>query len=585
MLNRTSSGSAQARTRTMGGGCLFVFGIPFLVAGLVITFFQVRTVWQSFAVQGWEEIPCQIESASLRTDDSTYEAKAEYSYRFQGRSYHSNKVTVVSGSDNLGSFQRDAARELSSYQKSGQPFRCYVDPVRPEHAVLYKTARVGLPAFLLIFALTFPAAGAGVMAAGLSGMRSAERSASLKALNPEQPWRWNAAWTGSVIPAEGVGIAAAWAIYACWSGLLIWPVILLFLKSGELRHLSLGWLVLLFPLLWLMMLAGLLKFVRKRFSYGRVGFAPSPLPGSPGGGLRGALVFGKPLPQPAELVVTLKCERQVTTSSGDSSTTTKEELWSQQQRVPTMMATSGPEGTRLAVGFSIPSDAPETDIDAGDTKHVWTLRARVPGTPLDVSMEVPVFRTDDSTDSAPSTGLASVQESYRESTEAELPKRLEDSGLGLKLDGRGHPLSLDPAIGRPKGMIAFLIFFDIIWSAAFVFMLLNEAPIFFTVLWGISSSAIWVGILWMALHRRSLHVEADGIRICHALGPFKHWDVYLRRAEIDKFTHDSNMTSGSTSYYRVAAKLHSGKSVTLADGIAGAVVAEVLRMRFDAWLA
>ncbi|MEY3896724.1 MAG: hypothetical protein RLZZ214_2244, partial [Verrucomicrobiota bacterium] len=132
-------------SKSLSGGCLALFGLPFLAAGLFLSGLYFRGYAKWWAARSWEEVPCWIESVELKRnsggDSDTYKALATYQYEYQGRVHHGDRVSLGGGSDNIGNFQRQAHRELSRYAKgkpSGaerdprrdkrQPFRCYVNP-------------------------------------------------------------------------------------------------------------------------------------------------------------------------------------------------------------------------------------------------------------------------------------------------------------------------------------------------------------------------------------------------------------------------------------------------------------------------
>ena len=105
-----------SRLNSLSGGCLSLFGLPFLIAGLVLTVIYFNGYRKWLATQNWVETPCWIETATLETshdDSTTYKATATYRYDYQGTTYRSSNVSIYSGSDNVGDFQQNAYRELA----------------------------------------------------------------------------------------------------------------------------------------------------------------------------------------------------------------------------------------------------------------------------------------------------------------------------------------------------------------------------------------------------------------------------------------------------------------------------------------
>ena len=584
-----NASSARPKTSAAAAGCLAIFGLPFLIAGLVVAGFQMKMVWQAWQVQSWAETPCTIVSAALKTsagdDGDTYKAVAEYTYRFGSVGYRSTQVTPVDASDNMGSFQQNVASELKAHVQSKEPFRCFVNPQQPDQAVLYPRIRFFLPAFLLLFSLSFPSAGLGFSVFGWLGAREATQMAKRRAMKPAELWKWKPIWAGDAIPASGGTMVWALGAFAVWSGLLIWPVVMLWITSGGWNSLSWEWLLLLYPLFWCLFVRNFYATWRKRHALGTPSFQPAEWPGMPGGRLRGAILFPKPLPTHGEVLATLSCERQITTDSGDSSTTTKEKLWSHEERVQLTPASLGPSNQRVHLAFAIPADAPPTDVDNPSTKHVWTLRAKVTGTPVDVNFEVPVMHTGAQT----SASAAALQptppvQSIRQEADLDLSGRLRDSGLEARFRSDGIPSTIVCPPGRPAGTLGFLIIFDLVWTALSALLWVQRAPFVFIAVWTVSSLALWALIFFMALYRRAVSFDADRIHLKHDLGPFRHWEESLGKAEISGFAYDCHLNSGTTALYRVQAVMKPGRKVTVADGINGSITAEVLAERLKHWL-
>ena len=70
-------------SKSLSGGCLALFGLPFLAAGLFMSglYFYGYAKW--WAAQSWEEVPCWIESAELKrssgSDSDTLQSPCDLS--------------------------------------------------------------------------------------------------------------------------------------------------------------------------------------------------------------------------------------------------------------------------------------------------------------------------------------------------------------------------------------------------------------------------------------------------------------------------------------------------------------------------
>ena len=113
------------------------------------------------------------------------------------------RVGLGSGPDNIGSFQQDAHRQLSEYQKSGRLFRCYVNPARPADAILYRDLRWELFVFKQMLALAFGGAGFGMLGLGVVRFLKVRDSQALAVANPDAPWLWKRDWAdGKIISSS-----------------------------------------------------------------------------------------------------------------------------------------------------------------------------------------------------------------------------------------------------------------------------------------------------------------------------------------------------------------------------------------------
>lgn len=568
-----------------------LFGLPFLCAGLFLTGLYFHGYLKWWQARGWVETPCWIESAGLKHNDESSRATATYRYEFAGRTYHGDKVTFHVGSDNIGDFQSTAHREISRYapaksakaeREAGasgrKPFRCYVNPAKPDEAVLYRTLRWEMEAFMAIFALTFPAVGAGLVAGSLLGMRTLKRESALRERRPAEPWRWKTEWADAIIPESANVWKGALHFYTIWSGLIIVPLVVATAMSGAFQRGSSAWLLMIFVVLWMIPLGLSIKRLRHRIAAGKVGFEPKEWPASPGGVLRGAILLGKPLPLRGNADVSLACEKSITRGSGEDSSTTTEKIWTHREAVPQDMIIRDLSGFRLPVSFTLPADAPESGGE-GETKHVWKLELKVPGTAIHSVFEVPVFRTGKSPalERAASTVPSIVDEAAMD-----LPALLSARRIKAEFDSAGMPLSIICPPARHLSLIIFLIVFDLIWTTAAVFLIKQHAPLIFRIVWPVSAAAIWLIVLWNLLHKRSVTLSPAGLEIRNQLGPVI-WTQALEKSQITGFSHDTNMTSNNTSFYRVRLENVLGKKATLVDGITESTTAAALVKRLEAW--
>ena len=110
-------------------------------------------------MKSWIEVPAFIQQTNLEessdSESTTYKVTAAYSYTYKDRSYTGNRVSMHSGSDNIGSFHKRTYSQLTKYKNSGEPFRCYINPANPSESILFRTPRLEKLGFYMIFTLIF----------------------------------------------------------------------------------------------------------------------------------------------------------------------------------------------------------------------------------------------------------------------------------------------------------------------------------------------------------------------------------------------------------------------------------------------
>lgn len=574
-------------TKQLSGGCLTLFGLPFLCAGLFMSGLYIHGYLKWWQARGWVEAPCWIESAELKHNDESSRATASYRYQFEGRTYHGEKVSFYGGSDNIGEFQHEAYQEISRHApgKSGKngsnsqrPFRCYVNPANPDEAVLYRTLRWEMQAFMAVFALTFPAVGAGLVFGSLLGMRTLKRETALAGQHPAEPWRWKTAWAGTAIPESANLWKYALHFYTLWSGLVIVPLITATAMCGAFQRGSSAWLLMIFVALWLIPLSLSIKRLRQRIAVGNARFEPAEWPASPGGVLRGSILLDKRPALRGNAEVTLACEKSISRGSGEDRTTTSEKIWTRSESIPQERLPRDISGFRLPVSFALPADAPESGGD-GETTHAWKLELKIPGTPVHSVFEVPVFRSGKALPAAETTMQVPA---IADEAAMDLPALLSARRIRAEFDPAGAPVSIICPPARYLSLIIFLIVFDLIWTGVAVFLITQHAPLIFRIVWPVSATIIWLIVLWNLLHKRSVTFSRTGIEVRNQLGPVIRTQTF-DKSHIAGFSHDTNMTSNNTRFHRVRLESVFGKKTTLADGITETATAAALVKRLEAW--
>lgn len=564
--------------KQLASGCLSLFGLPFFAAGIFLSYLYFSTLTHWWIGRNWVEVPCQIESVDIKHGDESSRTVATFRYRYEGRDHTGDRVSFWGAADNIGSFQQDTFRELSERHRRKQTFRCFVDPARPSNAVLYRTLRWEMQAFMSVFALTFPAVGAGLVVAGLLGIGVMKREARLREQSPREPWKWRTAWTEAAIPEDASSWKIALDAYTIWSGLIIIPLIVAMVVDHSFGR-GMSWLVLIFPALWSLPAWFSWKRLRHKMAVGETRLDLTDRPVNPGGPLQAQLLLARPLPARATVDFTLVCEKSVTKQGSDGDSTVVEKVWTRQESVPAGRMLRDLSGFRLPVSFTLPADAPESTYDLGhEAKYAWKLEYAVPNTAIRAKFLIPVFHISTPPVARPVEPAPSMMDAVR----GDLRELLAASRIQATFSPAGLPQSIVCPPSRYLATILIIIAFDTIWTAMCVLLISKHAPLLFALVFYGSAAAMWVSVFWMALHKRTVNFSGTGLELQHRFGPLT-WGYVFPKSQILSFSHNTNMSSGNRTYYRVRLESVTGKKVTLVDGILGETTATAMQERLEEW--
>jgi Protein of unknown function (DUF3592) len=204
--------------RGLLGGCLYViFGGCFTAVGVVMAGMISHDLWGWSTARGWEPTPAEILDAQLVSSSGgrggpTYRVTARYRYQSGGQVYTSDRVAVSTGSDNIGHFWKDLYKQLKVARDHGQSVTCYVNPARPEQALLCRELRPEMLAFQGAFVLTFGSFGLVVLiGAPVAWARERRRQAILRD-HPDEPWRARPDWAAGRIASDELTVTTVTAV-------------------------------------------------------------------------------------------------------------------------------------------------------------------------------------------------------------------------------------------------------------------------------------------------------------------------------------------------------------------------------------
>ncbi len=537
---------------------LLLFGSVFLIPGLAILILgPVHTLYLHMESAGWERVPAILNRIELQThsgsDSTTYSLEASYRYHYGGRTYTGTRVGYDQGSDNLGDFHQKTEAALERAARSGR-LRAWVNPSQPAESYLVRELRWGKMLFMGLFGLVFSAAGAGIMFIGRNTSTS---------VNPSAP-----IYSGEKFGFWVYGFMAFMFFALSLPGVVAIPD-----ELAQNNYPIL--LVLLFPLVALGLGYMSWKTRRNWRYYGPAPLLLDPAPGQVGGDIGGRITLSRPLDR-SDLRVTLQCLR--VRISGGKNRSRKETLEWQADQVPEIHATA--QGTELRFCFRPPGELPETDT-RGRRQVLWRLLLEGPGAPVALTRTytLPVAR------GTRTSSIVLSPEHVQHHERLDSMQALTQAARQIDVMPTAEGLLIHSRMGRNPGLKFMTLLFGVIFSgiAAGVWLYADDQGFETTLvalafaLFGIPT---FLGGLFMA--GRSLKARIRG----HQLEVTRYWfglalwkrQGYLSRADQIHLKKGATVTSGARSTQYFSVTVTSGdKSIRLAEGLAGADVAEAFR--------
>jgi len=380
--------------RTLVGGCLVLFGLPFVGVGLLALGLFGKQLIDQRSAAGWEQVPARIESVILNEssdDESTaYSVDCRYSYEYAGRRYTGTRVSPdLGGSSDVRHQERFAI--LEEHRSSGRPFPAWVNPARPEESLLFREM-TPLSWVLLPFGICFFAAGVFVMVKGVRDGRAGRRRARGLAEQPGRPWRADKRWAeGFVFDSRaGARLAGQWtgAVFmAIFIGMFVFVVLT---QSAPIFAMVIVGIFVLVAL-WLL---GSSAYQTLQFrKYGSPRLAMVELPAVPGRTLTAIVLCRRHVDVEGSFRVVLRCVQTV----GSGKESRIETLHEAVVEVPHDRDLARERsGTAIPVEMPIPERLPPIGEPDEIPAIKWTLtvKAATPGVDFKAEFDLPVFRVE-----------------------------------------------------------------------------------------------------------------------------------------------------------------------------------------------
>lgn len=372
-----------------------LFALPFFGVGVWMGGSIGSAVYDTVRMNDWVQVEAQLLDGGYTRhngdDADTFEAYASYTYVVGGVSYGGDRVSVSGGSDNIGDYQRDIGRELSSALSNGNNIMVWVNPDDPAEAVIDRGIRWELMGFKSIFLLVFGGFGGGMM---FYVWRMPRKKNEDDPRFADSPWLLDDAWqTATIRSSSKASMVGVWLFAAFWN-LISAPLPFVLYEEVVDKQNTLALVGLLFPLVGV----GLFVWaIRRTLEWRRFGPTPvtlDPFPGSIGGHVGGTIDLDEPFDSSNEFQLKLTNLKSYVSGSGKHRSRRETAKW--QDMIVAHAETSPSGGTRLTFRFDVPDGLKESDAKRdGDTYYVWrlTVAAELDGADLDRSFDIPVYAT------------------------------------------------------------------------------------------------------------------------------------------------------------------------------------------------
>lgn len=569
----------KKRGNKSGAGCLAAFGSIFFIAGVGIFLWGLVSIYDAFQARNWQPVEATIthvEQVISRGDDSTtYGVKGSFNYEYQGKRYTSNKLNFYTGTDNIGDYQQDFYRELQQVKNSKRTITAYVNPDNPAEAVIDKDIRWGMLGFQSIFLLVFGGAGLGIIIASRYVKKKAAKEHQLQQLFPEEPWNWKEEWQSNRFKADtGTGFKVLLGFAIFWNLISIPASVMAmieFFKTFDYPILF----VLLFPLVGIGLIIGAYVAFMRHKKYGTSELVLQQTPIAIGGVNRGTIEvpndqannqsFGKPL----EAVVTLTCQRKITTGSGKNRSTKTTIVWQDDRRVRSTI--KGHNTSSYAFEFKVPEGLPQSDDSNQNNRVEWVLQIerKQPGIDLKLQFMVPgyVVAHRVALEAAETDLFASGFDSSSEAGSGGQNHLGSWKNLGLEdsITSQGNRYYFS-AFRHASFAISMIIFGLIFASIGIGVNVFGDAPIIFLIVFGGLGILIFILGLRQLTYKSEVTVRGGQLQISsgHLLMSAPR---VIQRSEIESITANSNMSVGNKQVFHVTAKLTDGSKVVLAKNL------------------
>jgi hypothetical protein len=546
---------------------LLLFALPFFGVGVWMLISISTHLVDAWQMRHWEPVQAALSNAGYETvpgDDSTsYEAFAQYTYRFDNQEYSSNRVAIAGGADNIGDYQMDLGRRLGGAWSRGESIVVFVNPDAPHESIVDRELRWGLIGFKSVFVFAFGGVGLGLI---IFTLRARKPKDSSNPVFRDKPWLINDQWQSSMIKSGSrtamffmLGFAALWNLISAPLPFVVYREV-----SRNQNYAALFGL--LFPVIGIALLGWAIQKTREWKRFGPAPVKLDPFPGAIGGHVGGTIDIRLPFEPGARHELSLTSLYSYMSGSGKNRSRSESAKWQDSQVV---RGEPGSKGTRLTFRFDVPAGLTESDAaKEGDSYYLWRLNlgTELAGADIDRNYEIPVYATGER-----SRFLSShqVQRTQHENSKfadnavaAIIRKRSSIAGAELFYPA-GRKIA-SPMAGTVVGGL----FAAIGW-----FLMFSEGHLLFGGIFAAIGWLVVLGSLYSMLNSLQVVSGPEYLRtVRRILGiPVKRRQI--RRSEFVRFSKGSasvtQMGDKHVMHYSIFAEDERGQKIVVGDGFKG----------------
>jgi len=502
---------AKNTANQMGAGCLTVFGLPFLLAGLFVFSLGVKAIFTTATISDWEVVDGLVKS--VNRGESGQSVSAELAYHWEGLAYTTSELNPYSMKEE--GWESEVFSMLNKAKKTESTVPVLVNPDNPAEAVLDSGQGSLVFIFPLMFGSIFALVGGGIMAAGVYGVRHTRKVTKLQQVAPDEPWRWREDWVaGRVNSEQKLAVLSIAAIAFFWNG-ISWTVALGFLTSDEPKEWFLYLIIGIFPLIGLFLIGMFLKALRNARITGKsvFVFTPEHAPFRRGGEVVGRIETNRVIPSviARDLEVGLRLVNKSKVRSGKNTRTIEDVVWSKMSAPlsPVMI----PSGTRINLKLPIPRRLHDTEDpqpgghQIGEVEKQWEvlLRGKGEGKAVDLNYAIPVFgEVDSNPDDDEFIELPGTEDGY-DLNEPLTAEEMKSVGVDRFVAKDRSITYVRNAKGR-SGIGGVFLLVGIVFIVAAWFVIRPESPVFAT-FFGLGGLASALGGLATITGRSALRID------------------------------------------------------------------------------